>query len=1251
MSRANSVERERKPLPPVPQPAQPTQPTVPNTNSVAESSHTTVTERLAQTLKKMSADIPTTEYRSPLNIAGRVRHELSDLSREIPVVSASRTGHHDYRTPKDRHKPDTPPEDIALDRHQPPGEIDTVTSAEKIRRNWEESQRPLDHEASKPSRDPRGLARHRSATSPPTAYPGEQGFPWNFNSRDRDRHSRRNSSRSRHRRERSEEQPRDVEIYDNSDDSDPPSPRLEIHNATPIYEGGSMKSRSRPGLTTRFRSSLQRIGVGATRPARQRTNISRSPSPNTNSRSPSPNTWRKPSPHSSLRAAEQFGTPRAAGFPDPLPRIESQKMDINWGEPLVNDPHSPPRPPDDAIPTIPDLNTPGIYQEHGPRNVPIIDGDRQRSVEIHDHLPSHLGEHHSTTAATAASLPHHRDRYQDTLAEPTVVRNVGGSRDPYEGRDNAPGRLKRLLSLNSKPMPPLIDDADGQPAPVGSTSPPRSKVYSTTSGIIRSTSLIRTRSRRKEVPKIREQRVDPDVQVEYESDGWGEGRTILRDAQGNEIVPPAPKRRTSQKGRTTGPTKIVLPMGGVEEFHSVHEQSPYEHGPQDLSASTRPGSPARKLSGQSTRQAKPNVSDPKYDGWRRSRAGAPRRPSQTLLVATPSGNQYADEEPLAQDPQPILSTEERDPYSTHHAKHYPEHHPERHLEHRPDHQPDYHLRNHPEYRPEYNPEQRLEGRSELRPEHPSERYQDYRPEDRPEDLPDHRPEHRPERLAERHPEHSDYPQERTDVANSLPSRALSPPPVAHRSHSPIPHEPVVHVLPAQNPPIRTPPPRDSPGHMSPEQSPPVLTPRAQSPPLGDNHVRILPHDSTLGEHPTHGDTRYNPHLHTQVVADMRSPVLDTPTYVLPRMPTPTLTSPGVLLNPPSAMSSPTIERQLSPRPYSPARDVPIEYGDHGPESTPDGHPIPRSFAVLSGAEQQRREQYRKTGSEMSYVTVEPLTKREKLAASVLSLSSKPWLRARLSSARSHHYADSSYHSTHDDGDSRFHDRHRQHTDYMGSPTAPQLPAMSTTPPPRPEVGKLPSWYPREQAARAAGTPPARESRGPRVGQEAWGWRSSPHHGIPEEHEGPQPVNMPPWPYAGGVVTPGPEISNNFVRGESVMTPPMLPPRPVNRTPEPGARLGAERKRTPKYRIEQDSHGHPVLIPEPGFDDNRWTVFEIGGIEFKKDPVPGDGAKSVQWVPKPTSGLRHAVSRGSLNRQYSDSPAPMHASLEGRHYDT
>jgi hypothetical protein len=67
MSRANSVERDRKPLPPVPQP---------KTNSVADSSHTTTTEKIAQRLKKMSEDIPTTEYRSPLNIAGRIKNEV-----------------------------------------------------------------------------------------------------------------------------------------------------------------------------------------------------------------------------------------------------------------------------------------------------------------------------------------------------------------------------------------------------------------------------------------------------------------------------------------------------------------------------------------------------------------------------------------------------------------------------------------------------------------------------------------------------------------------------------------------------------------------------------------------------------------------------------------------------------------------------------------------------------------------------------------------------------------------------------------------------------------------------------------------------------------------------------------------------------------------------------------------------------------------------------------------------------------------
>jgi hypothetical protein len=67
MSRSNSVERDSKPLPPVPQPT---------TQSLVESTNTSITERLAQTLKKMSQDIPTAQYRSPLNLAGRVKHEV-----------------------------------------------------------------------------------------------------------------------------------------------------------------------------------------------------------------------------------------------------------------------------------------------------------------------------------------------------------------------------------------------------------------------------------------------------------------------------------------------------------------------------------------------------------------------------------------------------------------------------------------------------------------------------------------------------------------------------------------------------------------------------------------------------------------------------------------------------------------------------------------------------------------------------------------------------------------------------------------------------------------------------------------------------------------------------------------------------------------------------------------------------------------------------------------------------------------------
>jgi hypothetical protein len=145
------------------------------------------------------------------------------------------------------------------------------------------------------------------------------------------------------------------------------------------------------------------------------------------------------------------------------------------------------------------------------------------------------------------------------------------------------------------------------------------------------------------------------------------------------------------------------------------------------------------------------------------------------------------------------------------------------------------------------------------------------------------------------------------------------------------------------------------------------------------------------------------------------------------------------------------------------------------------------------------------------------------------------------------------------------------------------------------------------------------------------------------------VNMPPWPYASGVVTPGPDVGNDLVRGVSMM-PPILPPRPVASTPEPAVRPSSEKKRLPKYRIEQDERGHPVLVPEPGFDDSRWTVFELGGVEFKRAPGAGDNAKGAQWIPKRFSGLRQPEGHRPYEYQYSESPGPLHAPLEGRQYN-
>ncbi|CAE6391588.1 unnamed protein product [Rhizoctonia solani] len=1304
MSRSHSVEREGKPLPPVPQAQIQTEP------AQVEPAETSSASHFANALRQMVQDLPTTEYRSPLNIGGRIHNGLAELTKEVVVPHGGRsTHHHDRHDNRYRERENS---DLVepIRPTQRGGEGESFTSAEKIRRGWQERQDSSHHRSQSEE-----LSRSRNnTTSPPTAYRSGEGFPWFGGGNGQ---SGRQGSFRRHNREASADTPpQGSEFYENSDESGHSSIRLEVHNATPIYTSDSMKSRGRPSLSTRLRSSFQKARVGAARPARERTDLSRSPSPS-GRRSPSPRAWRKPSPHSSIRATDQYSTPRTGGLPDQLPRIDSQKMDLGWDAPTESGMQSPPRPPDDAIPTIPDLHTPGVYYEKGPRTVPITEPDKPRLVEIHEHPPSHRIETSQSTDATAVNPPTQQDRHRrhrDDSGDHLVLRNFDGSYHAHGGPSEGPKKFKRLLSLSGRPV--QIEGDDGPPGQT-SSSPTRPKLVSTPSALIRSTSLIRTRSRRKESYKHRE-RVEPDTHVGYESDPWGEGPEIHRDAQGNRIFPQEPKRKTSQKKKShghTGPTKIALPMGQVEEFHSVHSNSPTEPQYLEPSGNTRPGSPTRKMSSQSTHQVKATVPDTKYDGWRRSRAGAPRRPSQTLIASPPSnGNQYADEAPIIDDP-PIFTTDPQE-YDQELPGHgntlSPAHHPSTfsptlapnpaHVASAPRSLSPIPVSSGPRSispapigvapvprslspippTPEIAPTSDLRSQSPLPSEtsvhihivHGPRMPSPAPPRATASPAPDSSPPpvvsaspalaSGPPPLIRMSPPRRNTP---PPLISTPPPRIVTPPPamsmpvpvpapapsfkvIPPRLERPLPSEPTEEFR-SRSPlvPVRIPSPHGLPAHESPDHTPPIQTPRAHSPNLED-HIQINPVDTLPGESHGYEDARYRSHMdpHSYGGPEARSPIPDTPTYILPRQPTPTLMTPGVMVHDPSGPTS-LIDRDPGLGSHSPARSVVIEYQERPPTSSMlSNRPMPRHLTGLSESEQQLRQQNRQTGSEMSFVNVEPLSKREKLAASVLSISSMPWLRNRTSS-RSHH-PDSSYHSTHD-GDSRYYyDRYRQPVDYPTSATPPQLPPVDTgsshTAYPRPDTSKeLPAWYPREQTARnpTLSVPPQRESRGPRVGQEAWGWRSSPH-GIPEEAEESPPDTKPPWHHGPGAVTPSPDTP----RGDGMLAPPTLPPRPVTpHTPEPGIQPSGEKRRVPKYRIQQDERGHPVLVPEPGFDDSRWTVFEIGGVEFKR--APSDPVRGAQWMPKRLSGLRRSEAR-TQDYQYSESPAPIHVPLEGRQYN-
>ncbi|QRW15993.1 hypothetical protein RhiXN_03994 [Rhizoctonia solani] len=745
-------------------------------------------------------------------------------------------------------------------------------------------------------------------------------------------------------------------------------------------------------------------------------------------------------------------------------------------------------------------------------------------------------------------------RHRDDSGDHLVLRNFDGSYNAHGGPSEGPRRFKRLLSLTGRPVP--IESDDGPPAQV-SSSPTRP-------------------NRKKESSKHRE-RVEPDTHSRILGEK-AQRFTVMLRVTASSLRNPS---KTSQKKphAHTGPTKIALPWAKWKNFIlctqtrllnlNIWSLTTTFHTAQ--SGNTRPGSPTRKMSSQSTHQVKASVPDTKYDGWRRSRAGAPRRPSQTLLASPPSnGNQYADEAPIMDDP-PIFTTDPQE---------YDQELPgmatpcllriislplNRHLVVPQQWPPE------PDLSPVPAPVAPRTPVSEPVTERTSVHIHIVHGPRIPSPAP-------ARATATPTP---DSP--RPPVVSASPALASGPPPLIRIYSPPAISMPIPVPAPAPSPrvlplkierqlpsePSEPPEPRPRspsfrfehhrPSFTTPDlhQTPPIQTPRAHTPIWKTIFKSIQSTPSRANRTAT-------------MILEVRSPVPDTPhMYFL---------GGNSYIDESRSHGQRSFRSYFSYRPGSWPRTLfPCTIREYRVSERPptgsmlSNRPMPRHIAGLSESEHQMRQQNRQTGSEMSGS----------------SLLRSAWTAYRLSDFS---------HST---------------------PITPVDTGSSHTTRPRPDPSKeLPAWYPREQMARnpTLPVPPERESRGPKIGQEAWVGAQVP-------------------------MTP---------KDDSMPTPPVLPPKPVvPHVPEPEVQPSGEKKRVPKYRIEQDERGHPVLVPEPGSDDSRWTVFEIGGVEFKR--APGDSARATHWMPKRLSGLRRSEVRSQAH-QYSESPAPVHAPLEGRQYN-
>ncbi|KAG8778250.1 hypothetical protein FRC12_025085 [Ceratobasidium sp. 428] len=201
--------------------------------------------------------------------------------------------------------------------------------------------------------------------------------------------------------------------------------------------------------------------------------------------------------------------------------------------------------------------------------------------------------------------------------------------------------------------------------------------------------------------------------------------------------------------------------------------------------------------------------------------------------------------------------------------------------------------------------------------------------------------------------------------------------------------------------------------------------------------------------------------------------------------------------------------------HTPSRPIYIEDGNNN-NNSPDlvAHAL-RMVAQLPQPGKEQRSQNNTTSSAMSFVAINPLTTRQKLAASMLRISLKPWFRGRRVFSRSQQQAESPNPSSQEEYSTRYHNEQReqkpQHTGHSGSPVVPLPSPLVGMSPSRPSASARQSDE--ELASAALPTPPARKLHGPKIESSTL----SPTSAVPDplDHQSPvapstlRPAVIPP----------------------------------------------------------------------------------------------------------------------------------------------